>query len=109
MSTRLYICHCPKEECTGNQTLFNQLNKRLRSDLPKVHISGQAANDCYGRYLERNGYTKGSNREYHKEGHPTITLAKASRQPDIKQGKPAKKGGSSNRIMADSKGGGVIY
>lgn len=101
-----FICQTPFDECSGQEITFDQKSKALKlTKRLKTHGSGQESNDCQSAYLQSQGYTQGRNREFHKEGSPTITIPKVSRQPDLRDGKSWK---GTGRVMPAKSTSGVI-
>lgn len=78
-----FLCGTPKDHCTGG---ILHTDQNFSTD--KCHSSRKEAMRCFGRYLESQGYTKLSNREYRdKDGSIRILPKQSKFGGRLRQGK----------------------
>ncbi len=76
MSSRMkFTCGVPTEFCCGSHLSTDQGLGVIKL----AHNSSEEAYNCMARYLVSQGYTRGKNREFYKEGCPTRVLTKKIR------------------------------
>lgn len=70
-----FLCGCPQEHCNGSNMAVNQGLKHS-GGMRKVHSSSKEAFKCYSAWMVAQGYTRLTNQEYYKPGHPIVMLNK---------------------------------